>query len=328
MTVSSSEPDKAGSELREGLRVTALGAAVNLLLVVLKFTVGVSGGSRALVADAAHSLSDLVSDIVVVWGLIVGSRPSDDSHHYGHAKVELLAEMILGMILLVAGLGIMLDSVRAVLSGEARSPSFIVLPVAAISVLLKEYLFRVTMQAARKTGRSSLVANAWHHRSDSLTSIGVLLGAGMAMIRPSFAVADALMGALVATIVIKVGVGIGWAAAARLADTAPGRDYVRRMEMMILAVPKTRSVRNLKMRYVGHRIAVEVHLGLDPEMPVRESHDVAKEVKDIIMERDRRVFDVVVHVEPEEGTGAPGNGVTGRTLDAGTRRRGDTREQR
>jgi len=284
----------------EGLKVTALGAAVNLLLVILKFTVGVSGSSRALVADAAHSLSDLVSDIVVAWGLIVGSRPSDDSHHYGHAKVELLAELILGMILLAGGLGILLNSVRAALSGQVGSPSFIVLPVAALSVLLKEYLFRVTMKTARKTGRPSLMANAWHHRSDSLTSMGVLLGAGMAMIRPSFAVADALVGALVAAIVIKVGVGIGWEAAARLVDTAPEVDYMMRMEQMILAVPRTRSVRDLKMRYVGRRIAVEVHLGLDPEMPVRESHDVAKDVKNAIMEKDSRVFDVLVHVEPEE----------------------------
>ena len=293
--ITSPDPDP-----REGLKVTALGATVNLLLVIFKFAVGVSGGSRALVADAAHSLSDLVSDIVVAWGLIVGSRPSDEDHHYGHAKVELLAEMILGAILIAGGLGIMLDSLRSVLSGEARSPSFFVLPVAALSVLLKEYLFRVTMKIARKTGRSSLMANAWHHRSDSLTSMGVLAGAGLAMIHPSFAVADSLVGALVAAIVIKVGVGIGWEAAARLVDTAPGRDYVKRMEEMILEVPEARSVRDLRMRYVGRRIAVEVHLGLDPEMPVRESHDVAKEVKETIMDLDQRVFDVLVHVEPEE----------------------------
>jgi len=304
--VISSSPDYA-----EGLRVTALGAAVNLLLVILKFVVGIFGGSRALVADGAHSLSDLVSDVVVAWGLIVGNRPSDDSHHYGHAKVELLAEMILGVILIVGGVGILLNSVHAALSGEARSPSFFVLPVAVLSVLLKEYLFRITMKAARKTGRPSLMANAWHHRSDSFTSMGVLAGAGMAMVSPSFAVADALMGTLVAAIVIKVGVGIGWDAAARLVDTAPGNDYVTRMERMVLAVPRTRSVRDLKMRYVGRRIAVEVHLGLDPEMPVRESHDVAKDVKLSIMDQDKRVFDVLVHVEPEERTEGPGIGVTG-----------------
>ena len=260
------------------------------------------GGSRALVADAAHSLSDLVSDMVVAWGLIAGSRPRDDSHHYGHAKLELLAEMILGVILIAGGLGIMADAVRAVMSGEAGSPSLIVLPVALASALVKEYLFRVTMQSARKTGQSSLIANAWHHRSDSLTSMGVLAGAGMAMINPAFAVADALVGAIVAAVVIKVGIGIGWDAAARLVDTAPGRDYVARMEKMILGVPKTRSVRDLRMRYVGRLIAVEVHLGLDPEMSVRESHDVARAVKRSIMDKDRRVFDVLVHVEPEERT--------------------------
>jgi cation diffusion facilitator family transporter len=137
------------------------------------------------------------------------------------------------------------------------------------------------------------------------------------MIRPSFAVADALVGALVAALVIKVGVGIGWEAAARLVDTAPAVDYMKRMEMMILSVPRTRSVRDLKMRYVGHRIAVEVHLGLDPEMPVREGHDVAKEVKNNIMERDRRVFDVLVHVEPEERAEGSQHG------DTGTRGRGE-----
>jgi len=285
---------------REGLRVTAIGAAVNILLVALKFAVGVAGGSRALVADAAHSMSDLVSDIVVVWGLIMGSRPSDDRHHYGHAKMELLAEMLLGLLLFGAGVGIAVNSISAILTGAYRSPSIIVLPVALISVVSKEYLFRITVRVAKRTGRSSLIANAWHHRSDALTSVGVLIGATLATVRPSFAVADALVGVLVAVVVIKVGVGIGWEASARLVDTAPGRDYMHLMEQMILAASKVRSVRDLKMRYVGHRVAVEVHLGLDPEMSVRESHDVAKEVKNSILELDKRVFDVLVHVEPEE----------------------------
>lgn len=285
---------------RRGLKVTGLGAAINLLLVILKLLVGLWGGSRALVADAAHSLSDLVSDAVVAWGLIVGGLPTDESHHYGHAKVELLAELVLGAILLTVGLLIMLDSLGAALSGKAVSPSLVVLPVAAVSVVVKEYLFRITMGVARKTGQSSLVANAWHHRSDALTSVGVLLGAGLAAISPKLAVADAFVGALVGAVVIKIGAQIGWEAGARLVDTAPGRDYVKRMEKMILQVPRTRSVRDLKMRYVGRLIAVEVHLGLDPEMSVAESHEVAREVKGTIMEKDPRVFDVLVHVEPEE----------------------------
>ncbi len=251
-------------------------------------------------ADAAHSLSDLVSDAVVAWGLIMGGLPTDESHHYGHAKVELLAELILGALLFSAGLLIMLNSLMAALSGKVLSPSPVVLPVAAASIAAKEYLFRITMNVARKTGQSSLVANAWHHRSDALTSVGVLLGAGLAAISPKFAVADALVGALVGAVVIKIGAQIGWEAGARLVDTSPGRDYMRRMEVMILQVPRTRSVRDLKMRYVGRLIAVEVHLGLDPEMSVAESHEVARAVKGTIMEKDPRVFDVLVHVEPEE----------------------------
>ncbi|MDT8396667.1 MAG: cation diffusion facilitator family transporter [bacterium] len=290
---------------KEALRITAVGAVLNLVLVVFKFMAGVYGNSRGLVADAAHSMSDLVSDLVVVWGLIVGSRPRDDSHHYGHAKVELLAEMILGIILFAAGLGIIFDSVKAIMAGISRPPSFLVLPVAALSVFSKEYLYRATLRTAKKTGHASLFANAWHHRSDALTSVGVLLGAGLGMISPSLALADALMGILVAAVVIRVGVGIGWEAAARLVDTAPAKDYMKQMERMILSVPRTRSVRDLKMRYVGHHIAVELHLGLDPGMPVRESHDVAREVKRTVMNRDKRVFDVLVHVEPEESSGSP-----------------------
>jgi cation diffusion facilitator family transporter len=295
----------------DGLRVTFLGAALNITLVLLKLFVGIIGNSRALIADAVHSMSDLVSDFVVIWGLIVGGRPSDESHHYGHAKLELLAELALGVILIIAGLGIAVDSIRAIMSGEVRPPSFTVLPVAAVGVITKEYLYRVTIRSARRTDRPSLVANAWHHRSDALTSAGVLSGAGLAVLNPNLAMLDAMVGILVAAVIINIGRKIAWEASERLVDTAPSRDYMNRIIEMVLGVPSTRSVRDLKVRYVGHLVALEVHLGLDPGMSVREGHDVAREVKHAIMDSDRRVFDVVVHVEPEERAASPGNGVTG-----------------
>jgi cation diffusion facilitator family transporter len=283
----------------EAVRVTLLGAVLNVILTLLKLYVGILGSSRALVADAVHSMSDLVSDVVVIWGLVAGSRPSDENHHYGHAKLELLAEMILGAILLTAGAGIVLDAFKDFLSGSHGPPSAVVLPVAALSVILKEALYHATMAVSRKTGRSSLIANAWHHRSDALTSAAVLVGAGLAVLRPELSVADPLMGILIAVVVIRVGIKIGIDAGLRLIDTAPSVDFINRMEKMILADPMARSVRNLKMRYVGRLIAVEVHLGLDPDMSVQESHEVARRVKRAIMERDRRVFDVLIHVEPE-----------------------------
>lgn len=294
----------------DGLHVTFLGAALNIALVILKLSAGIIGNSRALIADAVHSMSDLVSDLVVVWGLVVGGRPRDENHHYGHAKLELLAELALGVILVIAGLGIAFDSIRAIMAGYVRPPSFFVLPVAAVSVVSKEYLYRVTILSGRRTGRPSLVANAWHHRSDALTSAGVLLGAGLALLKDELALLDAMVGILVAAVVINVGRKIAWEASERLVDTAPSRDYMNRMRSMILTVPDTRSVRDLKMRYVGHLVALEVHLGLDPDMSVHESHSVAREVKHTIMDTDSRVFDVVVHVEPEKRAAGPGNGVT------------------
>jgi len=289
-------------DLKEGLGVTVVGSVVNLVLVVVKLAVGIKGGSRALVADGIHSMADLVTDAIVFAGLLVGSRPEDDDHHYGHGKVEQLAEMVLGGILLAAGLFIMWDSGKALLLFKGRSPSAIVLPVALASVVVKEFLYHITIRTARKTGRPALVANAWHHRSDALSSLGVLAGAGLAIIHPKFAIADALVGFAVAIVVLRIGWKIAWEASMCMIDTAPSNDYITRIEKMVLSVPGTLSVRELRMRYVGRLIAVEVHLGLDPAMTVREGHDIAKEVKRTVMAQDSRVFDVLVHVEPEERT--------------------------
>ncbi len=286
--------------LNDSLKVTIVGSVINVILVILKIVLGIMGHSRALVADGIHSLTDLVTDVIVIGGLIIGSKPQDDSHHYGHGKVETLAEVGLGWILILAGLAIMFDSVKAMLSGSTGPPLPIVIPAALASIILKEYLYRITIKVAKRSNRPSLVANAWHHRSDALTSIGVLLGAGLAVVFPAMAVMDALVGLVVAVVVIKVGGGIAWKSSMRIIDTAPSDDYVTRVSDLILSVPGVRSVRNLRMRHVGSLIAVEVHLGLDPEMSVFESHDLATEVKRFVLEKDSRIFDVLVHVEPEE----------------------------
>ncbi len=286
--------------LSDSLEVTIVGSVINVILVILKIVLGIMGHSRALVADGIHSLTDLVTDVIVIGGLIIGSKPQDDSHHYGHGKVETLAEVGLGWILIIAGLAIMFDSVKAMLSGSTGPPLPIVIPAALASIILKEYLYRITIKVAKRSNRPSLVANAWHHRSDALTSIGVLLGAGLAVVFPAMAVMDALVGLVVAVVVIKVGGGIAWKSSMRIIDTAPSDDYVTRVSDLILSVPGVRSVRNLRMRHVGSLIAVEVHLGLDPEMSVFDSHDLATEVKRFVLEKDSRIFDVLVHVEPEE----------------------------
>ncbi len=281
------------------IRVTVIGSVLNVVLIVLKLSLGILGHSRALVADGLHSMTDLMTDAILVGGLIIGAKPTDESHHYGHGKVEILVEMLLGGILVLAGILIIYDSAGDLLSPSNTTPSMFVIPAALFSVLSKEWLYRITMRTARSEGHPALVANAWHHRSDALSSVGVLLAVSLAIIHPAFAAADPLVGFVVAILVIGTGGKIGWKATLRIIDTAPAGDYMERIHRMIMEVPDVRSVRNLRMRYVGSLIAVEVHLGLDPEMSIDRGHAVAYEVKRSILERDSRVFDVLVHMEPE-----------------------------
>ncbi len=284
----------------EAIRVTKIGAVINVVLVIIKIVLGYFGGSRALIADGLHSMTDLVSDAAVMVGVILGAKPRDEDHHYGHGKVENLSEMVLGIILVLAGLFIAVDSVRAIYRPNISVPSYFVIPVAAASIISKEWLYRITVRTGRKFHLQSLIANAWHHRSDAITSAGVLLGVTLAIFVPKFAMADAAVGFLVAIVIVRIGGKIGWDSVMRIIDTAPGVDYELKVERMILEVPGALAVREMKFRYVGNMIAIEAHVGMDPELTVREGHDIATAVKRSVMERDSRIYDVVVHVEPEE----------------------------
>ncbi len=287
-------------KVSEALKITKTGAAINIGLVILKMVLGYLGHSRALLADGLHSMTDLVSDGAVMIGIVQGSKPRDESHHYGHGKVEILAEMVLGLLLVMAGLFIAVDSIKTLFITDIPVPSSFVLPAAAVSIVGKEWLYRVTARVGKKHDMPSLIANAWHHRSDALTSVGVLIGVSMSVYFPKLAVADALVGFVVAVLIIRIGVSIGWQSSLRIIDTAPGEDYEKRIEGMILNVPGALSVREMKLRYVGNMIAVEAHLGMDPGISVREGHDIATLVKKTVMRNDARIFDVLVHMEPEE----------------------------
>jgi cation diffusion facilitator family transporter len=284
----------------EAIRVTKIGAVINIVLVITKIVLGYFGGSRALIADGLHSMTDLVSDAAVMVGVIVGAKPRDEDHHYGHGKVENLSEMVLGIILVFAGLFIAVDSVSTIFRPNVSVPSYFVIPVAAASIISKEWLYRITVRTGRKFHLQSLIANAWHHRSDAITSAGVLLGVTLAVFIPKFAMADAAVGFLIAIVIVRIGGKIGWDSAMRTIDTAPGVDYELKVERMILEVPGALAVREMKFRYVGNMIAIEAHVGMDSELTVREGHDIATAVKRSVMERDSRIYDVVVHVEPEE----------------------------
>ncbi|MCX7750837.1 MAG: cation diffusion facilitator family transporter [Candidatus Bipolaricaulota bacterium] len=278
------------------VRITLIGLGVNLALVGLKFAVGLLTGSMALVADGVHSLSDLATDLVVLAGLRLARRPADASHSFGHGKFETLATAVVGVVLLLAGVWIAVEAVGALREGRAEVPGPIVAGVAAASVVAKEWLFRATRKVARRLRSSSLEANAWHHRSDALSSLAVLVGGVLTAVGwspgdPAAAVAVAAL--------------IAWAAGRILYQTlheltegslSPAeRDRVARA---IGAVEGVQGWHKLRTRSSGSGALVDVHIQVDPALSVAASHAIATRVEEAVRGVLGEGASVVVHVEP------------------------------
>lgn len=287
--------------LSPGIRVTIIGAAVNVFLAILKLIIGTIGNSRALIADAVHSVSDLASDIVVLLGLHFGEQPPDKNHHYGHKKIETATEIVLGIILMGVAVKLAYDSGAAIWFNEVKHPTSITLIAAIISVISKEILFQWTKRVGEKTNSRIIIANAWHHRSDAYSSVAVLIGLVFTQISPRFAFMDIVASLVVSLLIFKVGGGIVLEGYRKIIDTAPPANYVDKTLVLISEYPGVKNPHNLKMRYIGNAIHMEVHIEVDPDMSVREGHEIAAGIKHLIKDKDKRVVDVTVHIEPESG---------------------------
>ena len=292
--------DRLGLEKqsRLGRRVTWLGLWVSLLLVGAKAAAGHWGHSRALLADAAHSASDLLSDLLVLVGFRLGRAPADEEHPYGHGKVETLVSTLVGLALAAVGVLIAYDAVKQLLAGPGRPPSWWALLLALFSVLAKEVLYRYTDKIARLLNSPLLHANAWHHRSDALSSLAVLAGVAGTTIGPGWWVLDPLAAFVVALMVLKVGGGIMVQAVRELVDTAPTRE-VRGLAIDCAAsVPGVLEVHDLRMRSMAGRIIMELHVVVDGELSVSQGHGIAKEVEVCLQGELGLMSQVTVHVDP------------------------------
>lgn len=287
------------SDKSSGMKVTIAGAGINILLSIVKFIFGYLGNSRALIADAVHSISDLASDLVVLLGLHFGSQPADKDHHYGHKKIETMTEIILGLILIGVAVKLAYDSAVAIWIQDYKLPKPITIIAASISILAKEFLYRWTKHIADQTGNHALLANAWHHRSDALSSIAVLVGLVAVQFSPELAFLDSAVSLIVSALIIKVGWEILHEGFKRIIDTAPPTNYIEEIYSLIRQYPKVMNPHKLRMRYIGSSIHMEVHIEVAPDMSVREGHDIAAGVKHKILEHDSHVIDVTIHVEPE-----------------------------
>lgn len=284
-------------------RVTLLGFVVNLALTAGKFAAGFAGRSGAMVADAAHSASDFLTDLVVMVFVRISAKPKDECHDYGHGKFETLATIMIGVALMATGAGIFADSlgrVRQALAGAPlERPGMVALAAAAVSVVAKELLYWRTVRVARRVGSPAAAANAWHHRSDAFSSAGALLGiAGARFLGEPWRVLDPLAAIVVSLLVVKVAYDLVKPGVGELLDRSLPREVEEEILSLVTADPLLTAPHNLRTRRIGAAIAVEVHVRVPGHVSVSRSHEATEGVERRIRERFGPGAFVTVHVEP------------------------------
>ena len=286
-------------------RVTLTGSVVNLLLVGLKAVAGLVGHSAAMISDAVHSLSDFVTDIVVLVFVRVSARPQDEDHDYGHGKYETLATLFIGLALAAAAVGIVVSGAGKLarwLQGEdLPAPGKIALWAALGSIVAKELLFQYTRIKGKHLDSKALEANAWHHRSDALSSVGTAIGIGGAILLGSrWTVLDPLASIVVGAMLVKVAWDLLGPSFGELTDSSLPADMEQEMLAIIRAVPGVEDPHNLRTRRIGNRIAAEVHIRLDGALPLSEAHEKASEVERRFKDRFGAESHIIVHMEPKQ----------------------------
>ena len=286
-------------------RVTVAGLIVNLLLAVGKGAAGVVGQSQAVVADGVHSLSDLTSDIAVLIGMRYWSEPADAEHPHGHRRIETLVSLFIGGLLAVVALGLIHEALEDLGRAERVVPGWIAFAAALVSIVAKEILYRWTARAGKRARSSALAANAWHHRTDALSSIPAALAVAGAQVVPEWWFLDAVGTVVVSFLILQGAVGVALPAARQCVDTAAPRADRDAILRITEATSGVMSVHRLRTRYLGPDLGVDLHVTVSGELTVRQGHDIAELVKSRIIGEGPDVVDVEVHIEPEEATPAP-----------------------
>lgn len=285
-------------------RITWWGALVNLVLLLFKFTAGILGRSGAMLADATHSLSDFGSDIVVLLFVKLSSKPKDASHRYGHGKYETFATLIIGIFLFGAALYLCSESVKAIIAyiegTELQQPTYIALVAAVVSIVLKEGLFRITLRVGKRYNSSSVIANAWHHRSDAYSSIGTAVGiAGATLLGPKWAVLDPIAAAVVSVFIFKSAISIALPSINELLEHALPEETENEIRLLVAEESGFSNLHNLRTRRIGNAIAIEFHVRVDGDMRVADAHALTKNVEKRLREYFGQNTYISIHVEPD-----------------------------
>lgn len=281
---------------RTGERTALTGMIVNTLLSIIKLFAGIFSRSTAMIADALHSISDILATFVVVVSFKIAKKPEDPEHPYGHEKAEPIAAKILALFLLAAGASIGFQAIRSIWQGDFQVPGILALYAAAISILVKEALYWYVIVTARKINSTALKAEAWHHRSDALSSVGAFIGIGAA--RLGFPIADPIAGILVALLILKVAFDIYRKSIHELMDSSAPPATIKAMRQLVLSLEKVKSLDRLKTRVHGSGLYVDAEILVDHFIPVSEGHHIATEVEDLVKSHFKEVKDIMVHINP------------------------------
>ena len=279
-------------------KVTLIGALMNTLLGFVKLVGGILFSSHALIADGFHSFADLITDLMVTIASKYGSQDADDSHPYGHQRIETAATLLLSLLLIMTGMGIAWDSLIEIIHKIQDVPTKLALPIAALSILINEALFHYTKYIGNRINSNLIIANAWHHRSDAATSIVVFIGIGGSL--AGFSYLDAIAAIVVGFMIIHMGLSYGWNSVKELVDTAVNPHMISKIQDTILQIDGVQKIHQLRSRLMGQDVFIDVHILVSPYLSVSEGHFIAQHVHVALMERFEQIKDVTVHVDPED----------------------------
>ena len=284
---------------RETNRITLWGVAVNFVLAIIKIIGGILGQSQSLLADGIHSLSDLASDAMVLLAVKHAGEEADENHPYGHARYETLATVALGLLLIAVAAGIAYNAIlRLNNPGEILTPVLFTLVIAAISIISNELLYHATNAVAKRIRSPLLEANAWHHRSDAISSIVVFVGIGGTYF--GFPLLDTIAAIIVALMIAKIGIDLSYQSLQELVDTALEPEMVEQIKQTILAIDDVRQLHLLRSRRMGHNALIDVHIQVSPKLSVSEGHHITESVEQSLIDNFEEVNDVTVHIDPED----------------------------
>ena len=284
-------------EKRMANKVSVITIIINLVLSVFKFLVGIFGNSQALVSDAIHSASDVVSTVAVMFGINLSAKKSDSLHQYGHERIECIFSIILAMMLFITGVGIGVTAIKTIVSGaEIEIPSKMALVAAAVSIAVKEWMYHYTKRTANKINSTAMLADAWHHRSDALSSVGSLIGVGGALL--GFTICEPIASIVICIFIGKASVDIFMDAVNRLIDRSCTDEETEKIRKCVMEIDGVKHIDKLMTRRFGSKIYVDLEISEDADMTLAEAHSIAELVHDNIEEKMPEVKHCMIHVNP------------------------------